>query len=63
MKVGAAGQRNTETGWVYVLASTFRQVREQVRYTARAKGNSMFREHTRQGLSGFPKMEIRAKIY
>ena len=59
-KLGMVGQGITDTRQVYILASTYGQVRKLVSYTARAKGRIVSRAHPRQGLFGCLKMKIRA---
>ena len=61
--MGTVGCGITNTGWVYILASTFRQVKEQMSYTAGAKGSLASRVYPRQGISRHLKMDIRAGIY
>ena len=58
--MGVVGRGNTYVRWVYIPASTCRQVREQVSYTAGEKGSLASREHLEQKLFGFLKIEIRA---
>ena len=59
-KLGVAGCRIIDTGWVYILVSTCRQVRERVSYTAGAKDRTASRAHPKKELSGCLKSKNRA---